>query len=156
MTSLRAIRLWTCLFVAALLAGCGGPAPLYDRVGGFETMVHLGDSLIVDIGRDPVLRERFRGFSWRDIQRQRSANVAFVCAIAGGPCRYDGPDMAEVHRGMDITDAEFDRMIALFAAAARRASPDPVAADEFIARFAPLRAAIVARPGGQTTARTRD
>lgn len=127
------------------LAGCGGAPALYDRLGGFSTIEHLGDSLIVDIARDPVLFRRFQGFSVADVQRQRSANVAFACALAGGPCRYKGPAMDEIHRGMDIDDREFDRMIAVFSAAARRASPDPRAADEFVARFEALRADVVER-----------
>lgn len=131
---------------ALFLAGCGGPPALYDRLGGFATMEHLGDSLVIDIGRDPVLISRFRGFSLTDVQRQRTANVAFACALAGGPCRYDGPAIEDVHRGMSIDDAEFDRMIALFAAAARRASPDPQAATEFVARFEALRPQVVERP----------
>jgi hemoglobin len=131
---------------ALCLAGCGGPPALYDRLGGFATMEHLGDSLVIDIGRDPVLIRRFQGFSIADVQRQRSANVAFACALAGGPCRYDGPAIAEIHRGMSIDDSEFDRMIALFAAAARRASPDPQAATEFVARFEALRPAVVEKP----------
>ncbi len=128
---------------ALLLAGCGGPQPLYDRVGGFATMSHIGDSLVVDIGRDPVLMRRFKGFSVADIQRQRTANVVFACELAGGPCRYRGLSMERIHRGMDIDDDEFDRMLALFAAAAKRASPDPGAADELTARFAGLRSAVV-------------
>jgi hemoglobin len=132
------------LAFAMTVAGCG-QATLYDRLGGFATVEHLGDSLVIDIGRDPVLIRRFQGFSIGDIQRLRTANIEFACALAGGPCRYTGPAMAEVHRGMEIDDAEFDRMIALFRAAARRASPDPQAADEFVARFEILRDSVVER-----------
>lgn len=141
-------RIHRSLIVAAsalALSACGGKAALYDRLGGFPTIEHVGDSLVVDIGRDPVLYRRFQGFSVWDVQRQRSANVAFACALAGGPCRYEGPAMDEVHRGMDIDDTEFDRMIAVFAAAVRRASPDPAASDEFVARFEALRTAVVGR-----------
>ncbi len=130
----------------AMLAGCAGPAPLYDRVGGFATMEHIGDSLVIDIGRDTVLLRRFQGFSVADIQRQRTANVVFACELAGGPCRYRGLAIDQVHRGMDVDDDEFDRMVALFAAAARRASPDASAAAELAARFEGLRSAVVTPP----------
>ncbi len=108
-------------------------------------MEHLGDSLVTDIANDPVLFRRFRGFSVGDVQRQRSANIAFACTLAGGPCGYREPTIAQIHRGMDIEDSEFDRMIALFAAAVRRAAVDPSAADEFIKRFEALRPSVVER-----------
>lgn len=143
----RLAKIGSAAVVAAglTLAGCSGPQPLYERVGGFATMTHIGDSLVIDIGRDPVLMRRFQGFSVADIQRQRTANVAFSCELAGGPCRYRGLAIDKIHRGMDIDDAEFDRMVALFAAAARRASPDPGAAAELAARFEALRSAVVAQ-----------
>jgi hemoglobin len=139
-------RILAAIVAGLVLAGCAGPAALYDRLGGLATMDHLGDSLVIEIARDPVLFRRFRGFSVADVQRQRSDNIAFACALAGGPCRYGGRAIDQIHRGMDINDDEFDRMLALFAAATRRASPDPRAADEFIARFEALRPAVVERP----------
>jgi hemoglobin len=144
MTRRRALVL--SLAAGLAVGGCAGPAPLYDRLGGLTTMEHLGDSLVIDIGRDPMLVRRFKGFSITDVQRQRTANIAFACTLAGGPCRYGGRPVDEIHRGMDIDDEEFDRMIRLFAAALYRASPDRLAADELVARFEALRPKIVASP----------
>jgi len=134
------------LFFGAIisLGGCSGPSPLYDRLGGFVTMEHLGDSLVIEIGNDPVLSRRFKGFSLADVQRQRMANVVFACALAGGPCRYHGAPVDQIHSGMDISDDEFNRMISLFTAAVYRASPDRFAAEAFIVRFEALRPKIVA------------
>ena len=106
-------------------------------------MEHLGDSLVIEIGNDPVLSRRFKGFSITDIQRQRTANVVFACYLAGGPCRYDNGPFDQVHRGMEISDDEFNRMINLFAAAAYRASPDPFATEAFVARIEALRPMVV-------------
>jgi len=129
--------------VSISLWGCSGPGPLYDRLGGLPTMEHLGDSLVIEIGRDPVLFRRFKGFSIADVQRQRMSNVVFACALAGGPCEYASRQVDQIHRGMDISDDEFNRMIALFTAAAYRASPDRFAAEAFIARLESLRPMIV-------------
>jgi hemoglobin len=35
----------------------------------------------------------------------------FLILAAGGPAQYTGREMGEVHRGMKITNAEFDAMI---------------------------------------------
>ena len=34
-----------------------------------------------------------------------------VCQASGGPCKYTGRSMKDVHRGMDISNAEFDDMM---------------------------------------------
>jgi hemoglobin len=143
-SGMRSKRGLILLFGASIsLGGCSGPASLYESLGGLATMEHLGDSLVIEIGNDPVLFRRFKGFSIADVQRQRTANVVFACALAGGPCHYDGGSVDQIHRGMDISDDEFNRMIALFAAAVYRASPDRFAVEVFIGRFEALRPMIV-------------
>ena len=36
----------------------------------------------------------------------------FICHAAGGPQRYEGRDMKTLHKGMGITQAEFDAIAA--------------------------------------------
>ena len=36
--------------------------------------------------------------------------VEFVSAATGGPLKYEGKSMKEVHKGMAITNAEFDAL----------------------------------------------
>jgi hemoglobin len=38
--------------------------------------------------------------------------VQFISKVAGGPQEYDGKDMVTVHKGMEITDAEFGAIAA--------------------------------------------
>jgi hemoglobin len=35
-------------------------------------------------------------------------NVELVCEATGGPCKYSGRDMKNTHKGMRISQAEFD------------------------------------------------
>ena len=37
--------------------------------------------------------------------------VEFVSAASGGPLKYSGKDLATIHKGMKITDAEFDALM---------------------------------------------
>ena len=34
-----------------------------------------------------------------------------VCAVTGGPCEYTGWDMTSTHKGLEITNAEFDYVV---------------------------------------------
>ena len=40
--------------------------------------------------------------------------TAMVCEATGGPCRYHGRGMKESHTHLNITEREWDRMVALF------------------------------------------
>jgi hemoglobin len=34
-----------------------------------------------------------------------------LCEATGGPCKYGGRSMLDAHRGMNITDAEFNALV---------------------------------------------
>jgi hemoglobin len=34
-----------------------------------------------------------------------------ICAGTGGPCKYTGRDMKSAHRGMNITEAQFNALV---------------------------------------------
>lgn len=40
--------------------------------------------------------------------------TAMVCEVTGGPCSYHGRDMKAAHAHLNITEAQWDRMIVLF------------------------------------------
>jgi hemoglobin len=52
--------------------------------------------------------------------------VQFICVASGGPTRYEGRDLKELHKGMVITNSEFDATIGdLKASLDRLAVPVP-------------------------------
>ena len=34
-----------------------------------------------------------------------------ICEASGGPCKYTGKSMPDAHKGMNITDADFDALV---------------------------------------------
>ena len=50
-------------------------------------------------------------FAHTDIARLKRLLVEQICAGTGGPCSYTGRSMPEAHRGMRITDAQFDALV---------------------------------------------
>ncbi|MFO8115977.1 MAG: group 1 truncated hemoglobin [Halorubrum sp.] len=78
---------------------------LYDRLGGEQAV-----GAVVDEFYDRVLADERVAHHFDDVDmvNQRSHQTAFLSAVAGGPMRYEGDDMATAHEGLGVTDAEFD------------------------------------------------
>ncbi len=101
--------------VAFVAAGCasmesGGMAkkPLYDRLGGKPAIQAVVDDFIGNVAGDGRINRRFAS---ADIPRLKIQLVNQICEASGGPCKYTGASMADAHRGMKISDAEFTALV---------------------------------------------
>lgn len=106
-------RAWLALASIALLGGCASgparrPASLYDQLGGGRGIAALTDASIDHYAADPRVAP---SFAHTDIGRFRRMFAQYVCQLADGPCRYTGDSMAEVHRGMHLSDAQFNAVV---------------------------------------------
>jgi hemoglobin len=79
---------------------------LYSRLGGAEGIRRIIDDVIAAHLRNPVVSERFK--KAEDLGRLKVKAWEFFCAGAGGPEIYTGKDMISAHKGMNVTDAEYD------------------------------------------------
>jgi hemoglobin len=93
-----------------LLVGCAtmAPPPLYERLGGKPAITAVVDDFIGNVAADKRINRRFAN---ADIPRLKRMLVDQICEAAGGPCKYTGKNMAEAHRNMAITDAEFNALV---------------------------------------------
>jgi len=102
--------------VALVAAGCASmesdsmmaKKPLYDRLGGKPAITAVVDDFIGNVAGDNRISRRFAG---ANIPRLKTMLVDQVCEATGGPCKYSGQSMMDVHRGMNITDAEFTALV---------------------------------------------
>jgi len=78
---------------------------VFDRIGGRETVESVVDEFYDRVLNDERVHHHFEG---SDTTALRAHQVQFISAVTGGPVEYDGRDMREAHRGMGITDEEFD------------------------------------------------
>src|SRR3979411_3204789 len=107
---------WPALLCALLLlAGCQNmnTAPmqqksLYDRLGGKPAITAVVDDFIGNVAGDTRINQRF---ATADIPRLKITLVNQICEASGGPCKYTGASMKDAHRGMRITDAEFNALV---------------------------------------------
>ena len=76
-------------------------ASLYWRLGGGDAVNAAADELIKVSQADPRMNGGITGGCRVKLKEQ-------LCAITGGPCTYTGRDMKTAHRGLKITNAQFD------------------------------------------------
>lgn len=113
---------------------------LYEAVGGRPALVAAVDGLFGRLLADPELAPLFPGGVG---ERHRRYVVTFLAEALGGPQRYRGPGLAESHRDLGITDAEFDRTAAHLAATLDELGVPAGLAGQVVAAVAGLRPAIV-------------
>lgn len=86
-------------------------ATLYERLGGYNAIVAVADSLMGRMGKDTRLARYFAGHGEDSKRRLRQLQVDMVCEATGGPCYYAGRDMKTVHKGMGIDGADWQALI---------------------------------------------
>ena len=82
---------------------------LYQRVGGYDTIAAMVDDFFARMTADEQLKRLFVNVSDPDFRRVRQLTVDFICEKSGGPCFYTGRSMAESHKGLGITDDDWNR-----------------------------------------------
>ncbi|MGH7244178.1 MAG: group I truncated hemoglobin [Phycisphaerales bacterium] len=98
---------------------------LYDRLGGEPGIAAIVDDMTDRVIADPRVNFERKNVktnwvgsqykSWQptpeSVQSFKVHMVQFLSLAAGGPTQYTGRDMATVHKGMRITNNEFDAMV---------------------------------------------
>lgn len=131
-----------CLLISGL-SGCatpGGQSTLYRELGGEQGLAEIVDNLIMEIARDERILPRFAD---SNVARFRENITEHFCDLADGPCDYTGDSMEQIHRGMDISGAEFNALVEDLITAMNQAEVPIGVQNRFLARLADLRPAII-------------
>lgn len=86
------------------------PESMYDRYGGFETVSKIVHGLYEKIARSELLTPFFEHV---DMQQLMSHQTKFFSSIMGGPISYDGRQLNEVHRRLNISNEAFTEVAEL-------------------------------------------
>jgi hemoglobin len=115
-------------------------ASLYDRLGGADGVAAISGSLIDRVAHDPVLGRSFKDSKLDRIKRLLAEQI---CDLSGGPCRYAGDSMKEVHAGHHISEAEFYGMVADLREVLKQRHVSQGATNELLRLLAPMKRDIV-------------
>ncbi|MBI3422669.1 MAG: group 1 truncated hemoglobin [Acidobacteria bacterium] len=104
------------LLAALLLCGAADLAraqqkSLYQRVGGYDALAAVTDDFIGRLAADKDLGRFFVGASENSQKRIRQLVLDQLCAATGGPCLYIGRDMKTAHKGLKITEKDWDSSV---------------------------------------------
>ena len=84
------------------------PQASTPSLGGYDALAAVTDDFINRLATDPDLGKFFVGLNDTSKQRVRQHVIDFLCNATGGPCLYLGQDMKTAHKGLHITDAEWN------------------------------------------------
>jgi hemoglobin len=97
---------------AAAAPDTTAPAPaqasLYDRLGGKDAITVVIDDFVANVAADKRINARF---AKTNIPHLKQMLVEQVCQATGGPCTYTGKSMKDAHKGMKITEADFNALV---------------------------------------------
>jgi hemoglobin len=81
---------------------------LYNRLGGYDALAKVTDDFITALATDKTLGRFFVGASDNSKMRIRQLVLDQLCAATGGPCVYIGRDMKTVHKGLGISEEDWN------------------------------------------------
>jgi hemoglobin len=118
-----------------------GTRTLYERLGCAAGIAKLVDDVMAAHLANPIVGKRFEGIA--DMDRAKKMAREFFCAGAGGPEKYTGKDMLAAHKGMHITEREYQAVSEDIVGALEKNRIGEDAKQDVIAILASLKGSIV-------------
>lgn len=126
------------------------PKSLYERLGGKEAIAKVVDSFIKNVAGNDATKKRFAKLPKERIEKFRENLIAQICKESGGDCEYKGKPMKEAHKGMKITEVEWNATVAALKAALDEHKVGDNEQNDLIAAIAPMKDDIVeVKPKGK-------
>ena len=87
------------------------PDTLYHRLGGYDAIVSVVDDLLARLKADAQLGQFWQHRGEDGVLRERQLLINFLCSSAGGPLMYVGREMKIAHKGMGISESDWQSFI---------------------------------------------
>ncbi|MBB3213111.1 hemoglobin [Herbaspirillum sp. Sphag1AN] len=128
MTQARKIALVALCFVSSLpfsltalsqnLPDTAAPVPvaptaskdptLYQDLGGLPVITQFVDATLVLALADIRIKDTFKDTNMKRLARLITEQF---CELTGGPCKYSGDPMKEVHQGLGLSNMQFNALV---------------------------------------------
>jgi hemoglobin len=116
---------------------------LYKRLGGREGIAIVVGDFVGNMVADARVNERFKGMKGPDVEKLKSNLADQICDATGGPCSYLGRDMKTTHKGMKITEPEWNATVENLGKALDKHKVGAKEKQELIGAIAPMKGDIV-------------
>lgn len=115
-------------------------ASLYDRLGGKPAIEAVVGQFLQNVVADDRINGFFANVDAADLQTKL---VDQICEASGGPCTYTGRDMATTHKGLGITDDDFNALVEDLVAALDQFNVPEREKNELLGALGPMKGDIV-------------
>jgi hemoglobin len=119
---------------------------LYARLGGYDAIAAVTDDFVGRLAADPQLGKFFVGHSTDSLHRIRQLVVDQLCAATGGPCFYIGRDMKTSHKGLGISEADWQASVRHLVASLDKFKVGETEKNEMLGALTKLKSDIVEKP----------
>ena len=148
------------IVVAVAASTCFAVAPvafadeaLYQQFGGEEGMQRIADDMIANSFANPRTAPYFAKAS---VKRLRVQLATHFCEQVGGPCKYTGSSMKNVHAPLHIDRAAFNALVENLQAAMDKNNVPFRAQNKLLAALAPMYRDIENPPGSPSVVPLRE
>lgn len=120
--------------------------PLWDRLGGQKAVEAVVSKFVAAAAGDPkvnFLRDGKYKLDAAGVKKLEGLLVELISATTGGPLKYSGKSMKDSHKGMAITEAEFNALAGHLVATLKDFKVPQAEIDELVAIVASTKADIV-------------
>ena len=134
------------ILLALLLSACA-TAPkrddsLYRALGERAGIAKVVDSTLLWVLADARINELFTA---TDPAQLAPLLVDQICEATGGPCRYTGRTMEDVHTGLNISEAQFAAFVEDLVSAMNEHQVPKHAQEQLLAALGGMKAQVVGR-----------
>jgi len=84
---------------------------LYERLGGYDAISAVVNNLLPRLEADPELGRFWQHRGADGIAREKQLLIDFLSSNAGGPMYYTGRDMESSHKGMRISQIDWESFL---------------------------------------------
>ena len=84
---------------------------LFDRLGGKDGIKAVVDTFVKNVAADKRINKQFAKTTGPRLEHFKAALVDQICEATGGDCKYAGKNMKDAHKGMKITEAQFNALV---------------------------------------------
>jgi hemoglobin len=138
------------VLLAAGLGACatmGGDQPpsLYKRLGGREGIALVTGDFVGNMAGDARVGARFKEMKGPEVEKLKSNIADQICDATGGPCSYLGRDMKTTHKGMNISEGEWNATVDNLVKALDKNKVGAKEKSELLGLLGPMKGDIVGR-----------
>ena len=116
---------------------------IYRAWGAKAGIQAVMQDFVARLPQDARIGQRFQGINAEHLAAQLTEQL---CELAGGPCRYEGPDMRIAHDNMGIRKSDFNALVEVLQQAMAARGIPFAAQNRMLAKLAPMHREIIEAP----------